>query len=287
MVGTSVLAVSAIAFGVAVAGALIASPGAPSDPESASGEPTRGAPPAIAGGAADPASAQRVEDAPSPVSEEVLGLAVEKAPFDPQRQVSGPYLLPEERVQPRPVEIARPEPPPAPAFRVLGTVADAAGGIAVIEAPGEPPRVLTMGEEILGYRLTSIEGGRVVLWDGQGRNVSVAVPEVAPRTAAVEARTPRGEQNQNRSGQASGGGRGRGNAAAADVVNEAMRRMREEFGGDVRMEMRGDRVILTAPDGTRREISIGEGGATVDVSGPRTPGPAARRRPPGEGGGGR
>jgi hypothetical protein len=193
--------------------------------------------------------------------EEILERAAERAPFSPERQASSPYLLPEERVVPEPVRIERPEPPPAPAFRVLGTITGGDGGIAVIEAPGEPPRMVTMGDEILGFRLSRIEQGRVVLGDEQGRSVSVAVPDVAPRTAAVEPEAPRGRQNQNANRNANGGrGGAAGGNAFADAVNAAMARMREQSGGDVRMEMRGDRVILTGADGTRREITIGRNG---------------------------
>ena len=294
IVGAMVLGVAALAFGAAVAGALIAGP--PEAPAavvasdgsgSAAGETpaTQGelpvSPDLVPGDALTPVASARA------VSDDVLRMAVEKAPFDPGRRVSEPYLLPEERPQPRPARVERPEAPPPP-FRVLGTVADSRGGVAVIEAPGEPPRVLALGEEILGYRLSSIQDGRVVLGTDGGRNVSVAVPEVAPR-AATESRVTRETQTGNqRSGRgAAAGGRGAaGGAAAAELVNEAMRRLREETGGDVRMEMRGDRVILTAPDGTRREIQIGGGGGeSFDFQVEVAPPPAAPARPRRPGGG--
>jgi hypothetical protein len=225
------------------------------------------------------------------VSDEVIQHAAERAPFSADRQSSRPYQLPEERVVPEPIRVDRPEPPPAPAFRVLGTIADANGGIAVIEAPGELPRVVTVGDEILGFRLSRIEAGRVVLGDGEGRSLSVAVPEVAPRTAAAApGHTGRGQQNRNagftpRAREVIGGP----SNPAADAVNEAIARLRQQSGGgDVRMEMRGDRVILTGADGSTREIPIGSSAARsnaewVVTPPPAPPQPASRPRRPGGG----
>jgi hypothetical protein len=298
MAGAAVLAVAGAALAAAVAGALIAdepaaraaaapAPGAVPHPVQDVPRPgdTQAAPDVVSGAQVDAQAAARS------VSDDVLRMAVEKAPFDPERRVTDPYLLPEERPQPRPARVEREAPPPAPAFRVLGTVAAGRGGVAVIEVPGEPPRVVALGEEILGYRVSSIQEGRVVLGGDGGRSISVAVPDVAPR-AAADVRVTRDTQNGNQRGGGGGGGRGgAAGAAAADLVNQAMRRLREETGGDVRMEMRGDRVILTAPDGTRREIQIGgDGTFEMDViTGPQ-PGsgraaPAAPARPRRPGGG--
>jgi hypothetical protein len=222
--------------------------------------------PGAPGGAPAPVAATppEVVERGGAVPDQVLRMAAGRAPFDPSRQASMPYLFPDERI---PVGAAPdpPEPPRAPPFREHGTVAAAGGGIAVIEAPGEAPRVLAMGQEILGDRVAAVEGGWVELRDGQGRNVNVAVPEVDPRIAASPTRGRAAEeQERNRVYTESRG------AAAAQAVNEAMRRMREQSGGDVRMEMRGDRVILTAPDGTRREITLG-GGAWESQVAPTRP----------------
>jgi hypothetical protein len=268
------VAVSGLLFGAAVASAL----------RSATLPRPSAADPDPAGQVAAPATPEaRAPEArgSSAVSDDVLERAAERAPFSPDRQTSGRYLLPEERVVPEPVRIDRPEPPPAPAFRVLGTIAGVDGGIAVVEAPGELPRMVTMGEEILGYRLSRIEQGRVVFGDGEGRSLSVAVPEVAPRTASNASERRRGQEDQvpgffTPRARAVVGGPGN---AAADVVNEAMARLRQQSGGgDVRMEMRGDRVILTGADGSTREIDIsGNGGRAAPAQ------PARPRRPGGGG----
>jgi hypothetical protein len=280
--GRFAVAVSGLLLGAAVASAvrtvtLPRSDAPDSEPTAEATQPEASAPSQRSGG----------------LSDDVLDRAAERAPFSSDRQAASPYLLPEERIVPEPVRIDRPEPPPAPAFRVLGTVAGADGGIAVIEAPGEPPRVVTMGDEILGYRLSRIEQGRVVLGDGEGRSLSVAVPDQAPRTAsATPNNTGRGGRNQN-AAQAARTRAAVGGPAnpAADVVNQAIARLREQSGGgDVRMEMRGDRVILTGADGSTREITIGgnvgRAGATSEWTAvPPAPAPPAARRRPGGGGG--
>jgi hypothetical protein len=279
--GRLAVAVSGLLLGAAVASAVrTATLPRPSAPDSDRSE-----------AATQPEASSPQSQRSAGVSDDVLDRAAESAPFSSDRQAATPYLLPEERIVPEPVRIDRPEPPPAPAFRVLGTVAGADGGIAVIEAPGEPPRVVTTGDEILGYRLSRIEQGRVVLGDAEGRSLSVAVPDQAPRTASAANNTGRGGRNQNAAQPARTRAVLGGPAnPAADVVNQAIARLRQQSGGDVRMEMRGDRVILTGADGTTREITIGgnggQGGATYEWTSvaPAPEPPAARQRRPGGGG---
>jgi hypothetical protein len=57
------------------------------------------------------------------------------------------------------VQLPPPPPsrPPVPQFRLVGTAALGGGrGLAAIEVPGAPPRVVNVGESISGFRLESV-----------------------------------------------------------------------------------------------------------------------------------
>ncbi|MET0398233.1 MAG: hypothetical protein ABW277_15635 [Longimicrobiaceae bacterium] len=60
---------------------------------------------------------------------------------------------------PAAVQLPPPPPPrlPTPQFRLVGTaVLGGGGGLAAIEVPGAPPRVVNVGESISGFRLESV-----------------------------------------------------------------------------------------------------------------------------------
>jgi hypothetical protein len=210
-----------------------------------------------------------------PLTGEVLNLAVERAPFDPDRRAPDQrYLMPGERVVRAPMREERPEPPPAPDFRVLGTIAGPNGGVAVIAVEDEPPRVVAMGAEISGYRVASIDGGRVVM-SGQGRNLALEVPDALPTgVAAVEERNQRGGNNNQR-GNANNNNNNRTQNQQREVeraqaqVRERMEQLMQqirETGGAARFEMNGDRAFIVGPNGVRREVQIPDNVGRVQVS---------------------
>jgi hypothetical protein len=200
---------------------------------------------------------------------EALSLAVERAPFDPDRRAPDQrYLMPGERVAQAPVRVERPEPPPPPDFRVLGTVAGPNGGVAVIAVEDQPPRVLAMGSEISGYRVAAIDGGRVVM-SGQGRNLALEVPEALPGgTAANVERNERGGNNNQRGNQRSQNQQREVERAQNQVRErlEQLTRQMRESGQPFQMEMNGDRAIITGPNGLRREIQLPDNVGRVQIS---------------------
>jgi hypothetical protein len=125
-----------------------------------------------------PAEAGNPSDEALPV--EALRLAVDRAPFAPDRQApSDRYRMPGERVVVAEAPSAPPELPPAPDFRLLGTVTGAEGGIAVVQIDGERPHVMSMGEELSGYRVASIGSGNVTM-QGQWHSVNLTVAGPMP-----------------------------------------------------------------------------------------------------------
>ena len=120
------------------------------------------------------------------VGDHSLELAAELAPFAPDRtRPAGRYQLPDERRPPTAVEPPSP-PPPAPGFRVLGTVVAFDGGVAVIQVDDQPPRVLSLGEENSGYSVSAIQRRNIVL-SGPAGDVSFAVADVPMRRTAASA----------------------------------------------------------------------------------------------------
>jgi hypothetical protein len=113
------------------------------------------------------------------VPSEVLSMAVKRAPFDPDRQpATQRYLLPEEIAPPR-REQPPPQRPAPPQFRVLGTVVAPAGNVAVVQLADGKKRVMTVGQEMEGYRVAAIASGAVVM-SGQGWDLTFAVADAQP-----------------------------------------------------------------------------------------------------------
>jgi hypothetical protein len=210
-------------------------------------------------GATDVAS-EEIHEASAPVPadlpEEVLRLAAERAPFEPDRRApSERYRLPSERVVERP-PVQRPaEPPPMPPFRVLGTIGGPEGGVAVIEAEGQRPLVLATGQELLGYTVKSVQGDAVVV-SSQGWDVSLSV-EAARSGAAFDGRSGQGARGRD----AERAQQERAVLQARERLQEMARQLQQQTGGPVQMEIQGDRAILVGPDGVRRVIEMpGAGG---------------------------
>jgi hypothetical protein len=126
---------------------------------------------------------------------EAIRLAVDNDPFQPERRRAEAYMMPGERIEPE----EPPELPPPPPFRLLGTAETDAGGIAVMQVEDSDPKILGLGESMMGYRLDQIEGNMATLF-GQGRTLTITVADASPQPAAR--RTTRGARG------ARGGARG-------------------------------------------------------------------------------
>jgi hypothetical protein len=206
---------------------------------------------------------------------EVIRLAAERAPFEPDRRAPAErYQLPGERVVERPRETVIREPPPMPPFRVLGTVGGPEGGVVVIEAEGESPRVFATGDQLLGFTVKSVEGDAVVV-SSEGWDVSLSV-EAAQATAGSSGRD--NDRGRDRDAERAQERQERALEQARERLQELARQMQEQGGGPVRMEIQGDRAIIVGPNGVRREIAL-PGGDQGNVTFRSTP--AVRVRPGG------
>lgn len=268
--GAMALAAAGIVFGAAVTSATIGSAGAPAD--AAEPAPTQ-TPEGPAAEAQQPAGG-------GAIANEVIRLAAERAPFEPDRRPpDGRYLLPDERrvEEPRREEPER-EPPPMPPFRVLGTIGGPDGGVVVIEAEGDEPKVYATGDRLLGYQVKSVQGDAVVV-SSEGWDMTLAVESAASsfgRDDDDDRRRGRDEEREQERME-------RAMEQARERVNQIMQQMREQ-GGPVRIEMQGDRAVIVGPNGARREVELpGDGDRNVII---RPAAPAVRVRPGGPGGGG-
>jgi hypothetical protein len=129
------------------------------------------APPALAGSPEVDAAEARA------LTLDALTLAVDNDPFQPdRRRPAEPYRMPGEDVgDPE----APPPPPPPPPFTLLGTAEMGAGGIAVMRVEESLPRVMTVGESLMGYRLDAVKGDAATL-SGQGQTVTLTVAQASP-----------------------------------------------------------------------------------------------------------
>lgn len=108
---------------------------------------------------------------------EALTLAVDNDPFQPERRrPDEPYRMPGEEVE---EPEAPPPPPPPPPFQLLGTAEVGEGGIAVLRVEESLPRVMEVGEFVMGYRLDAVKGDAATL-TGQGRTLTLTVAQASP-----------------------------------------------------------------------------------------------------------
>ena len=99
--------------------------------------------------------------------------AVSRAPFRPDRKPpSIEYVLPSERRPP----VAPVPPSPFLRARLVGTVLQAGGGLAMLDVPGRGSRVVSVGSSLEGFRLLRVERGAA---DFQGPDtlVTFRVPD--------------------------------------------------------------------------------------------------------------
>jgi hypothetical protein len=155
------------------------------------------------------------------LSTDALMLAVEHDPFRPDRQRSPErYRMPgeEEPVPPEPP----PPPPPPPPFRLIGTAVSPTGSVAVIEVENSS-RMLEIGEELLGYRLTAVEPERATMESSEQRVDLPLTSSLAAAAGTREQRRNNARQQQDR-------------AAAAEAARELIERIRQS-GGNVTPQM--------------------------------------------------
>jgi hypothetical protein len=164
--------------------------------------------------------------------------AANRAPFDPQRRPpTQRYQLPGGREMTAP---APPEQPPVPPLRVLGTITMPGGGIAVIQAEGESPRVVAVGQMIGAYRLASVKEESVVV-SSRGWDISLALEEGKAAAAQSDERP--------------GPGNRRG-AMGNQNLQQQLDALRARLGSDAQIQVEGGRVFIVRPDGTRQEVQL-------------------------------
>ncbi len=105
---------------------------------------------------------------------------VNAAPFDPARTPPAErYRMPGEQLSFVDMPVVQREPEPAPAFQLLGTAASADGGVAIIRLESGTPQFVSAGQTVNGYRVASIDAGRVLMTNGE-RTISLAVASASP-----------------------------------------------------------------------------------------------------------
>jgi hypothetical protein len=119
--------------------------------------------PAPRGGAlVAPASAAAPRASDASKSDRLILAAVARDPFRPDRtRPPDRYRVPGRS---EPVAAESVSVPSVPPLRVLGVAVLADGrGVAAVELPGEPPRLVRVGEEFAGFRLISLLPGEARL----------------------------------------------------------------------------------------------------------------------------
>jgi hypothetical protein len=185
-------------------------------------------PPAVPQGEVSPSTASTDK----PLSMDALALAADNDPFQQdRRRPAERYVLPADRVTEEPP----PEPPPPPPFRIIGTALNAEGGLAVVQVEEMTPRVIALGEGMLGYTLESVDGESATLV-GDGRTLTLpvtAAPPPEPRRTRPGARG-RGAQPDARETR----------ERQVDVLEAIRRQMLERGGATQDIQIENGRVII-------------------------------------------
>jgi hypothetical protein len=238
----SALSAAAVLFAAALVQALTLAPAA--------------APPvAVAGQRPDAPVADTLAARPRVPSETTLqpgdiALAVDHDPFQPDRRRPEPFRLPGEDVPSVPMAL---EAPPPPDFRVVGTVVAGDAGLAVIEVADSAPRVMGVGESLLGYRLESV-GATSATMVGRDRTLQLALGASAPRAASSRS--------------------GRG-AAALSLNPQLLRTLQQRFGDDFTTVL--ERLQQSGPAGQAQIQSLIERAMGQNVQRGGGPGMRVRR----------
>ena len=239
---TAALGAGALLAAAALTRALTLEPVAPSAPQAVTA-PTAEPPPEA------PAAPPRVPSETKLAPEDVA-LAVDNDPFLPDRSRPVPYRLPGEDL---PVEAAAPELPPAPEFEVVGTIVNGDSGLAVIRLPDASPRVLGIGETLLGYRLERV-GATGATLVGSGRTLELALAAASP--------TPTSRETSVR-------GRGTQAQATTEVLRSLQQRLGPAFAQQLLRAQQGGANSAELQAILRQYVEqqggMGRGGAVVRV----------------------
>lgn len=102
------------------------------------------------------------------IADSLILVALTKDPFRPDRQrPSERYRMPGER------DPSAAAPSALGSLRLLGTAALPRGaGVAAFQAPGQPPRVVRVGQSVQGFKLKKVDRGIAVL---QGPDSSIVL----------------------------------------------------------------------------------------------------------------
>jgi|GEM_PF-2481033 len=260
--GAVTLVVSAVVLGASLTRALRSEPAPVREPRGAAGVPVNVPAdiPADQVPAREPTLPSEQHTGIEPVSSTAVQQAANRAPFDPERQPPRErYRLPgaDEQV---PVLTASPELPPVPALRVLGTISGAGGGVAVIQAAGDSPKIVSVGQTIGGYRLAAVREEAVTVASGDFE-IELSL-ETGTATAEAESQNPWE----------------RGSWREQQNMEAIIRAMQERLGTRIVMGEDG-RAYAVGEDGSRREIQLpgmfggrgGRGGAGRTVTSTRIP----------------
>lgn len=240
MVGIAAAAAAAVFLGSALVRAVTVAPPPEAAPDDIAAldagvanapEPARdaGPPTREVEAAEDAASEPPITQPPElALTMDALRLAVDADPFQPERRRHPDrYLLPGERLSDEPA----PEPPPLPPFRIVGTAVSPAGNLALIQVEDLPPRVLGVGESLLGYVLERVDGEFATM-TGPQRSVTLPVTKMV----LADANAGRGRAARGRGQQQRGNDPGRQLEEARARQQEIMELLREQIrqrGGDV------------------------------------------------------
>lgn len=163
----------------------------------------------------------------SALSPSVLSLAVDRAPFqeDRQRPLTS-YRLPGD--EPPPARSETPPPPPAPDFQLIGAVSGPNGGWAIVRVGDGEPQMVAVGESVEGYTLNNVRGERAMMASAD-RSVSLSVAGPSPEVVVPTRNQGRGG-NQNRGNQQNQN-QGRQGGAAAVNVNSVLQQLGQNGNG--------------------------------------------------------
>ena len=131
------------------------------------------------------------------LSADALRLAVENDPFSPTRQAPlERYRLPGD-VEPEP-EPPPPEPPPPPPFQLTGTVITERASMALISVGDVPPRMMSVGESLMGYRLSNVTAQSATMVNEE-HELHLQMPTPSRQVAAVPQPPRRGQTSPQQS----------------------------------------------------------------------------------------
>lgn len=208
---------------------------------------TPGSGPGAKGAAPDPGAAPGAWEDP-------LALAVDNDPFSPERRAPARrYRLPAERV---PVVVEEPrERPEAPDFRVVGSAAAGATGLALVQIDRDEPRLVALGESLRGYTLSAVDGESATLVGPAGSLRFTVMEPLSRREDDDDRRRRRGRDDEAER-------RAREAQRRLELVREQMIRVRG-------LDLGGGRIVIPRRGGGPTDLP------PPPIESPRLPGGGA------------